>query len=73
MHIPLGQLPGRVGELDDSRTLVTVCRSGGRSSRAHAFLATAGKDVQDLDGGMQAWAAAKLPITTTDGRPGSVI
>ncbi len=73
VHIPLSQLPGRVDQLDDSRTLVTVCRAGGRSARAHDFLAAAGKKVDDLEGGMQAWAAAKLPVSTPNGKPGRVI
>lgn len=72
LHIPLGQLPARLGELDDSRTLVTVCRAGGRSAHAHALLAAAGKNVKDLDGGLHAWAASNLPVTTPGGRPGRV-
>ena len=41
-HIPLGQLPARVVELDRTRPVITVCRSGGRSSRAAQFLAGQG-------------------------------
>jgi rhodanese-related sulfurtransferase len=51
---------------------VTVCRAGGRSAQAHALLTAAGRNAEDLEGGMQAWAAANLPITTPDGRPGHV-
>jgi rhodanese-related sulfurtransferase len=60
-HIPLGQLAARAFELDRSRPVITVCRSGGRSSQAARFLAAQGYDVTNLDGGMTRW--------TTEGRP----
>ena len=41
-HIPLSQVPARLGELDRDRTVVTVCRSGGRAGRAAEFLGGAG-------------------------------
>lgn len=72
LHIPLAQLPARLSELDGFPTLVTVCRAGGRSAQANALLTAAGRNAEDLEGGMQAWAAANLPITTPDGRPGRV-
>lgn len=72
LHIPLAQLPARLSELDGFPALVTVCRAGGRSAQAHALLTAAGRNVEDLEGGMQAWAAANLPITTPDGQPGRV-
>jgi rhodanese-related sulfurtransferase len=71
-HLPLGQLAARVGELDPNRTVVTVCRSGGRAGRAADLLASCGLSAQVLDGGMQQWERDHLPITTPDGRPGSV-
>ena len=60
-HIPLGQLPARALELDRSRPVITVCRSGGRSSRAAQFLAGQGYDVANLDGGMTRWLAEGRP------------
>ncbi|MCZ2858175.1 rhodanese-like domain-containing protein [Blastococcus sp. VKM Ac-2987] len=61
VHIPLGQLPARAAELDRGRPVVTVCRSGGRSSRAARFLADQGYEVADLAGGMTAWVAEGRP------------
>lgn len=72
LHIPLVELPERLGELDASRIPVTVCRSGGRSARAHELLEAVGRNPEDLEGGMHAWATEELPITTPDGRPGHV-
>ena len=60
-HIPLGQLAARTFELDRARPVITVCRSGGRSSQAAQFLAGQGYEVANLDGGMTQWIA--------DGRP----
>jgi rhodanese-related sulfurtransferase len=63
-HLPLGQLAARASELDRSRPVITVCRSGGRSSQAAQFLAAQGYDVADLAGGMTAWIADGRPVTT---------
>jgi rhodanese-related sulfurtransferase len=63
-HIPLGQLAARAFELDRGRPVITVCRSGGRSSRAAQFLAAQGYDVVNLAGGMTAWIAEGRPVAT---------
>ena len=44
VHIPLGELPSRLDELPDTDAgvLAVVCRGGGRSSRAVAWLLAAG-------------------------------
>ena len=61
-HIPLGQLPARVFELDRARPVITVCRSGGRSARAAQFLAGQGYEVANLDGGMTRWIGEGRPV-----------
>lgn len=71
-HIPLSQLPARLGELDRDRTVVTVCRSGGRAGKAAELLRGAGWTAEVMDGGMTSWAQAGLPVTTPDGGPGEV-
>ena len=59
VHIPLGQLRDRVGELDPARPVVTYCAGGYRSSIAASLLRASGfADVSDLVGGYQAWQAA---------------
>ncbi len=61
--IPLGQLGARAGELDPSRPVVVVCRSGNRSGTATRLLLKSGfKDVRNLAGGMIAWVAAGEPV-----------
>lgn len=69
-HIPLGELdPAAV---DRDRQVVTVCRSGKRSSAAADRLRASGLLVRNLTGGMQAWEAAGLPVVRGDGSPGTV-
>jgi rhodanese-related sulfurtransferase len=70
VHIPLGELDRRIDELDRSRPVVTVCRSGGRAGQAAELLSGAGLNAQVMDGGMTQWAEDRLPFTTPDGRPG---
>jgi rhodanese-related sulfurtransferase len=72
LHIPLADLPGRVAEVPEGQTLV-VCRVGGRSARAVAYLAQSGHDVVNLDGGMSDWAAAGRPMVSETGAPPQVV
>lgn len=54
-NIPLGQLEGRLAELDPGRRVVLLCRSGGRSTAAAELLTQNGfADVINLEGGMLA-------------------
>ncbi len=71
-HIPLSQLPARLGELDRDRTVVTVCRSGGRAGKAAELLSGSGWTAEVMAGGMNSWAEAGLPVTRPDGAPGQV-
>ena len=57
LHIPLRELPGRLGDVPDGQTLV-VCKVGGRSAQAVAYLSQQGYDVVNLDGGMLDWEGA---------------
>ncbi len=72
VHVPLGQLGQRLGELPADTRLVMVCRSGNRSGRATEALVKHGHDAVNLAGGMQAWARAGLPVVTDAGGPGRV-
>ena len=55
--IPFGELPARLGELDPTRDVVTVCHRGQRSLVAQQLLAGAGFTARSLAGGIDAWAA----------------
>lgn len=64
-HIPLGVLKKRVEDIDrykESPVLV-YCRTGARSAVAASQLVAAGfSDVTNLQGGIQAWQSAGLPV-----------
>ena len=72
-HVPMGQVVDRMGELPTDRTIVCMCRLGGRSGSVALHLAGAGYDVRNIAGGMVAWAAADLPVVDGAGAPGRVV
>lgn len=72
VHIPLGELPSRAGEVPADRDVYVVCRSGGRSAQATAFLGAEGRSASNVDGGMQGWAAAGRPMVSETDAPPSV-
>jgi rhodanese-related sulfurtransferase len=67
-NIPLSQI-GKVA-LPDA-PLVLVCQSGARSERGVATLRSRGHHdgLADLEGGLLAWQAAKLPLEKRKGAP----
>ena len=61
--MPLGNLVESSASLDKSRPVVTVCRSGARSTQATVQLKKAGfSKVANLSGGMLRWRAERLPV-----------
>ena len=64
IHLPLAAVESGVTEMPRDRTLAFICGSGARSSLAAAVAAGRGLQVANVDGGMLAWAAAGLPITS---------
>jgi len=62
-HIALDKLPTRFAELDQATPVVLYCQMGGRSAGAAQFLASHGfQQVYNLQGGINAWAAAGRPV-----------
>lgn len=62
-HVPLAELPDKLGTLDKSLPVIAVCRSGRRSASAAERLAAAGFTAYTMSGGMLEWQAAGLPTT----------
>ena len=61
--VPLAGLERAARGWSHEHRLVIVCRSGARSGRAAAYLASVGfKDVINLAGGMIGWNEAGLPV-----------
>lgn len=72
IHVPLMELGERLSEVPVGHTVV-VCKVGGRSAQAVAYLAHQGLDVANLEGGMVDWAEAGRPMISDTGRPPRVV
>lgn len=58
VHIPMGDIPERLGELDPADNIVVMCKLGGRSAMVCDFLTAQGfNNVSNLSGGIHAWAS----------------
>ena len=81
-HIPMGQVPSRIGEINADAKLFVVCQAGCRSQRVSQYLARNGYAPVNVSGGMspcpaggrypQAWAGAERSVITDDGGVGVV-
>ncbi|HEX9627783.1 MAG TPA: rhodanese-like domain-containing protein [Acidiferrobacterales bacterium] len=57
LHIPMRQVPARLGELDPDREIVVVCHHGVRSYQVVRFMEQQGfTNAINLAGGVDAWA-----------------
>jgi rhodanese-related sulfurtransferase len=68
LHIELERLAAEAAALDRDRPILFYCRSGSRSALAADAFAASGFDARNLDGGLEAWVAAGLPIEPDGGR-----
>lgn len=69
LHIPIGEVIARIGELPEpEQKLYVLCRVGGRSAQVVQYLVAQGRDAVNVDGGMFAWEAAGRPMVSGDGR-----
>ena len=73
VHVAMGSVSERQAELPADRTVVCICRVGGRSGSVATALAGAGYDVRNVDGGMLAWEAAGYPVVSGSGDAGRVV
>jgi len=67
VHIPLGQLGARSGEVPRDREVYVICRSGSRSAYAAQALGAAGWNAVNVSDGMQGWASVGLPMISDTG------
>jgi rhodanese-related sulfurtransferase len=60
--MPLSEFEKHVAEIDHAKPVYLMCRSGNRAKQAAEKLIAKGfADVRVIEGGMQAWANARLP------------
>lgn len=69
-HIPLGQIPERIGEVPAEGTVFVICARGGRSAKAVEHLRAHGIDAVNVAGGTLAWIDAGLPVDREAGPTG---
>jgi rhodanese-related sulfurtransferase len=66
-HVPLPEIPQRLGELDKEQPVVVYCRGGNRSSMAAEALNEAGYDAVKMSEGIVGWSEGHLPLEPEDG------
>ena len=52
IHIPMNEVPNRLGEITKEREIYILCRSGVRSYNVAKYLNELGYDAINLDGGI---------------------
>ena len=66
-HIPLERLSAAAETIDRGRPVVLHCRIGARSAMAVQAFRASGYDAHNMAGGLEAWAAAGLPLVPAGG------
>ena len=57
VHVPMNEIPARMGEFARDVETVVMCHAGGRSMRVAQYLANQGfTNVANLSGGIAAWS-----------------
>lgn len=64
LHVPLGELEQRLGELPTDQPVAFICGSGQRSAKAATVATRAGLAAHNVSGGMAAWKRQGLDTTT---------
>jgi len=67
VHVRLGELGARAGELPRDREVYVICRTGARSAYAAQALAAGGLNTVNVADGMTGWAVAGRPMISEDG------
>jgi rhodanese-related sulfurtransferase len=71
--VAIGLVSERIDEIPKDRTVLCICRVGGRSGTVATTLAGAGYDAINIAGGMLAWEQAGLSVVTDDGDTGRIL
>ncbi|QQS42584.1 MAG: rhodanese-like domain-containing protein [Acidobacteriota bacterium] len=71
--MPLGDIESRHKELDHSKPIYVMCRTGRRSAEAQKKLRALGfTNVINVVGGMEAWKAEDLPVERDEKAPWAI-
>lgn len=64
VHIPMGDLVGRLDEVPRGQDIVVVCRSGSRSAAVTSYLCQGGWQARNMTDGMLGWHARGRPMVS---------
>jgi rhodanese-related sulfurtransferase len=65
LTIPLGDLENQLSNLPKDKQIIFACQGGGRSQQAFELAKANGfKNVANMEGGMNSWSEAGLPVTS---------
>jgi rhodanese-related sulfurtransferase len=67
MHVKLGELAARTGEVPRDREVYLICRGGARSAYAAQVLGNQGWQAINVADGMTGWAVAGKPMVSETG------
>jgi rhodanese-related sulfurtransferase len=67
-HVELERLPAEAASFERDRPILFYCRTGSRSALAAEAFEASGYDARNLDGGLDAWVGAGLPIEPDGGQ-----
>jgi rhodanese-related sulfurtransferase len=67
-HLPFDRLMEETDSIPKDTRVVFYCRTGERSGAAVEAFAASGFDAVNIEGGLEAWAAAGLPLEPAGGR-----
>ncbi|MCW5961215.1 MAG: rhodanese-like domain-containing protein [Pyrinomonadaceae bacterium] len=71
--LPLGELEKRQSEIDHSKPIYVMCRSGNRSAQAQQKLKKLGfTNVINVSGGFEAWKKHDLPFDRDENAPWAI-
>lgn len=56
LHIPMREVPARLSEIPKDRPVLVMCHHGGRSQAVADWLRPKGYRVENVAGGIDAWA-----------------
>ena len=65
IHIPMDQIPNRLGELDSKKDIIIYCKSGVRSASVCEYLINKNfKSLKNVKGGIKSWSLEIDPNIT---------
>lgn len=72
LHIPMGEISERAGEIPADKEIVVVCQVGQRSELVADWLSSQGRIAYNLEGGLMTWSARGFPLVSEAASEGQV-